>query len=434
MNPISNNNYPSMKAGLFVWTFGAAFYLLAFFHRVAPAVITGELMQDFQINAAALGNLSAFYFYSYATMQIPTGIIADKWGPRRLITLGAMTAAIGAVIFALAPNIVWAAAGRLLIGGSVAVAFVCLLKLTANWFAPNRFAMLSGLALFCGIVGAVFAGPPLRFLVDDFGWRNVILFTAVITLLVGTCAWLFIRDFPQEKGFNNFIDPPSTAPNTHKNGVIADLLQVFTFRNTLLLFLVPGGIVGSVLTFSGLWGVPFLTSVYGVSPATAATYSSALLVAWALGGPFFGWVSDRLKNRKTVYLIGAGIATAGWMVIVLFNNLSLSILVFMLIITGFSSGCIVISFAFAKESMPIPLAGTVSGVINMGVMIGPMFLQPAVGWMLDRMWEGDFHAGVRIYTAVAYKNGFSLMLIWLALSLLLLFFTRETGCKQLIEK
>ena len=80
-----------MPVGLFVWGFGALFYLLGFFHRVAPAVITSELMRDFQISAAALGNLSAFYFYSYVFMQVPTGILADRWGPRRLLTVGALT-------------------------------------------------------------------------------------------------------------------------------------------------------------------------------------------------------------------------------------------------------------------------------------------------------------------------------------------------------
>ena len=95
---------PTMAAGLLVWSFGALFYLLGFFHRVAPAVITAELMQEFRINASALGNLSAFYFYSYVAMQIPTGILADRWGPRRLLTLGAMIASLGAVMFGLAPD------------------------------------------------------------------------------------------------------------------------------------------------------------------------------------------------------------------------------------------------------------------------------------------------------------------------------------------
>ncbi len=429
----TTDNTPSMAAGLLVWGFGAFFYLLGFFHRVAPAVITGELMQEFQISAAALGNLSAFYFYSYVAMQIPTGILADRWGPRRLLTLGTLVASMGTVMFALAPGIAWASVGRLLIGGSVAVAFVCLLKLAASWFPPQRFALVSGLALFCGIIGAVFAGTPLRILVDHFGWRDIVLFSAVITVIVGAGTWLFVRDYPHEKGFLDFTTIPSTAVVENSSGVIADVFHVFTYRNIVLLFLIPGGIVGCVLTFSGLWGVPYLTTLRGVSPAGAATLTSALLVAWAIGGPFFGWLSDRLGNRKIIYLVGCGISVAGWGTIVLVRDISLIQLIPVLLITGFSSGCMIISFAFAKESVPVHLGGTVSGVINMGVMMGPMILQPAVGLVLDRMWTGDSQLGVRVYNVAAYRSGFGLMLAWIVVSSLLLSFTRETGCQQIVE-
>jgi len=120
-------------------------------------------------------------------------------------------------------------------------------------------------------------------------------------------------------------------------------------------------------------------------------------------------------------------------VIVLVNGVSLNLLVPILLITGFASGSMIISFAFVKESVPVPLSGTVSGVINMGVMTGPMVLQPAVGWVLDRMWTGDMAAGVRVYHAAAYRSGFTLMLAWIAVSFILLLFTRETGCRQTVE-
>ena len=424
---------PTMAVGLFVWSFGAFFYLLGFFHRVAPAVITAELMQDFQINASALGNLSAFYFYSYVAMQIPTGILADRWGPRRLLTLGAMIASIGAVMFGLASEISLAGAGRFLIGGSVAVAFVALLKVATCWFAPNRFALISGLALFFGIIGAVFAGTPMRILVDGFGWRNVILSSAVATMFVGIGTWVFVRDYPHEKGFQDFPNTSSGVGPKANLRIMTGLLEVFAYRNTWLLFVIPGGLVGCVLTFSGLWGVPFLTTVYGLSPVFSASLTSSLLVAWAVGGPFLGWLSDRLQNRKRLYIAGCGIATVGWMAVTLMEKLPLGVLIPILLVTGFASGSIIISFAFVKESVPSRLSGTVAGVVNMGVMTGPMILQPAVGLVLDNMWTGDFLNGVRVYNAAAYRSGFSIMLAWIGISFLLLIFTRETKCQQMVE-
>jgi MFS family permease len=423
---------PPQKAAWFVWGLGALFYLMGFFHRVAPAVMTEELMREFNINATALGNLSAFYFYSYVAMQIPTGILSDTLGPRRLLTIGSLVAGIGTLIFALSSHIIWADFGRLLIGGSVAVAFVGLLKVANNWFHPRHYAMISGLALFFGIVGAVFAGTPLRLLMNYYSWRTVILLSALITFVICLNIWFFVRDYPHEKGYKDIGGVEiSTGKKTLKN-IVQGVLEVFNYPNTWFLFAIPGGLVGCVLTFSGLWGVPFLTTHHELSPPVAAAMTSTLLVAWAIGGPFFGWLSDRLGHRKRLYLIGSVISIAGWLSIIFITKIPVYGLVVMLLVTGFSSGCIIITFAFAKESVPADLSGTVSGVVNMGVMMGPTLLQPAVGWILDLKWQGEVIRGIRLYSLNAYQTGFSLMIAWAVLSFFLLFFTRETNCRQMV--
>lgn len=254
--------YPPLRLAWLVWGLGACLYLIGFYQRVAPAVITRELMADFTIGAAALGNLSAFYFYSYVAMQVPTGILADRWGPRRLLTLGAGVAAAGTLFFALSESLALASLGRLMIGGSVAVAFVCMLKLAAHWFAPRQFALTSGIALFVGVVGAVAAGVPLRLLVNQFGWRPVMLVSGVVTAVVAIAIWVVVRDDPSERGYRSHA-VGHADPATPTEGVLAGIARVLGFRNIWLLFLVPGGVVGSILTFSGLWGVPYLTTTTG---------------------------------------------------------------------------------------------------------------------------------------------------------------------------
>jgi MFS family permease len=405
---------------------------MAFFHRVSPAVMTEELMREFNINATTLGNLSAFYFYSYVAMQIPTGILADTWGPRRLLTIGSLVAAIGTLIFALSPHIIWADFGRLLIGGSVAVAFVGLLKVANNWFHPRHYAMISGLALIFGIVGAVFAGTPLRLLMNYCSWRTVILLSALITFVLCLNIWLFVRDYPHEKGYTDIGGTEISNNKKSLKNIVQGVFEVFNYPNTWFLCVIPGGLVGCVLTFSGLWGVPFLTTHHELSPPAAAAMTSTLLVAWAVGGPFFGWLSDRLGHRKRLYLIGSVISIAGWLSIIFITKIPVCGLVAMLLVTGFSSGCVIITFAFAKESVPADLSGTVSGVVNMGVMMGPTLLQPAVGWILDLKWQGEVIRGIRLYSLNAYQTGFSLMIAWAVLSFFLLFFTRETNCRQMV--
>lgn len=413
-----------------VWGLGALLYLIGFYQRVAPAVMTGELISEFDLSATALGNLSAFYFYSYAAMQIPTGIIADRWGPRRLLTAGAVVAAFGTLLFAVAQTIAIANLGRLLIGASVAVAFVCMLKLAAHWMAPRQFALASGMALFVGIIGGVFAGVPLRLLVSAFGWRPVMLVSAMITAAIAIVIWAFTCDDPVERGYaSHFSGVDDYAAAASPWG---SLVEVLRHPNSWILFLTPGGIAGPVLAFSGLWGVPFLTTHYGMSATEAAAVASALLVAWAIGSPALGSASDHIGRRKPLYIAGSIVLVIGWAIVAFVPDLPRALLIALLIAIGFCSGNMIISYAFVKESVPIGVAGTAAGLVNMGTMLGPMILQPAIGWMLDRGWSGATDNGIRLYDLAGYRAGFALMLGWALLSLVLIAFARETYCKQMI--
>jgi len=428
---MQTGEYPSLRLSWTIWGLGALLYLIGFYQRVAPGVMTVELMTDFRLSATSMGNLSAFYFYSYVAMQIPTGLLADHWGPRRLLALGATVAGFGSLLFALAPDAWWANTGRLMIGGSVAVAFVGMLKLASHWLPPKQYAMASGMALFCGIIGAVFAGVPLGLFVDSYGWRPVMIASAIATFSVALGIWIVVRDDPKEKGFASYAAYHRDDDTRVRDGALAGIRAVFRYRNTWLLYLVPGAVVGSVLTFAGLWGVPFLTTHYAMDKTQAAALCSALLIAWALGGPIFGWLSDHLGQRKPLYALGCLVILVGWGMLILIPDLPVGALVALLIAVGFFSGNMIIGFAFAKESAPVHLTGTASGVVNMGVMMGPMLLQPAVGWMLDRSWDGQTSGGVRIYSLEAYQSGFGLMLAWLALAMVLILFTRETHCRHM---
>lgn len=422
------SEFPPFRVALTVWGLAALLYVFGFFQRVAPAVITTELMTEFSLGAAALGNLSAAYFYSYVGMQIPTGILADRWGPRRVLVAGAAVAAAGTFLFASAHSLVLVALGRLLIGASVGVAFVAMLKLSTHWFHPSRFAFFSGIALACGVVGAVFAGAPLRLLVDAYGWRAVMLVGGGTMGLLALLIWVFVRDDPLERGYRSFMAvPPAGAP---RRSIFEDVGGVLRTPNVWLIFVISGGVSGPTLTFAGLWGVPFLRTHYALETANAALITSLLLLSWALGGPVMGALSDRFGKRKPLYGLGAGVAAAGWFIVFLIPSLPLAVLIAVLAVAGIASGCVMIGYAFAKESTPAALAGTTSGVINMGNMLGGMVMQPAVGWVLDRYWDGTVAGGARIYSFAAYRAGFGLMLAWLVLAIVLLLFTRETACRQ----
>ncbi len=430
-------NYPSQRTAWTVWGLGAALYFVAFYLRVAPAVLTNELTTEFALTAAALGNLSAFYFYSYVAMQIPTGILADTLGPRKLLTIGCAVAALGTLVFAVAPTAWWANSGRLLIGASVGVAFVAMLKLASRWMPPKQFALTSGVALATGVLGAVCAGVPLRWLTDAFGWRATMMGSAALTLLLAAATWLIVRDDPTERGYLSYARQKfEGAALLAGDSLLSGIAKVLKFKNTWLLFLIPGCISGLVLSFAGLWGVPFLTAHYGKSPAEAATLCSFMMVAWAAGSLCFGAASDRLGQRKPLFLIGIVVSSLFFAVLIYVPNLSTFWLWAVIGATGFSAGCFIVTFAFAKESVPVAYAGTVSGVSNMGVIQGPMYTQPLVGWLLDISNDATVltlagGASKKVFSFIAYQNAFRWILLWCAISFVLLLFTRETHCKQL---
>jgi len=427
------HNYPPAYQSWLTLCLGIAFYFSGFFHRMVTAVMADQLMADFNIGAASLGNFSSFYYYSYVAVQIPTGILADYWGPRKLLTSGALLSSVGAFIFASAASIHTANMGRLIIGASMGVAWVSILKLSTRWFKPNQFAVVTGLALCLGILGALSAGVPLRLLMNLLGWRWVIFGAGTITLMVSLAIWVFVRDDPVQKGYASYATD-MTASNRRPGGsIIRDLSNIFRYKNTWILTIVPAGLIGPVLTFAGLWGVPYLTTHYGLTPVKSATLLSALLIACALGAPVLAALSEKTGRRKPIYFYALCISLMGWVPILFLPNIPLWLLIVLFGIVGFASSAIVIGMAFVKESVPLALVGTVSGISNMGMEMGPMILQPAIGVVLDFKWDGLLENGIRVYDLNAYHMAFGVIIGLSILGTLLITFAKETFCQQLHE-
>jgi nitrate/nitrite transporter NarK len=316
-------------------------------------------------------------------------------------------------------------------GASIGVAWVSILKLSTRWFRPQRFAISTGLALSLGVCGALSAGVPLRLLVELFGWRPVIFGAGTVTLVLAVCIWIFVRDDPVQKGYASFAVSDTISASGSRFSLFADLAKILRYKNTWLLTIIPSSLVGPLLAFAGLWGVPYLTTHYHLTAVTSAAITSALLIAWALGGPVLGALSEKTGRRKPIYFCSLGIALIGWVPVLFMHSYPLWFIIFTLCLAGFGSGAIIIGFAFIKESVPSSLAGTVTGVCNMGMEMGPMFLQPAIGWILDRNWNGGLENGIRIYDLGAYQLAFGLMIGLSLLGPVLVPFTRETYCQQL---
>jgi sugar phosphate permease len=409
----------------------AIFYLSGFYLRVSPAVMTTELMRDFSISASSLGNFSAMYFYAYILMQVPTGVLVDSLGARTLLIAGAVLAAAGTLLFGATSNFYLACLGRVLVGASTAVAWVVTLKIATHWWPSERFALLAGLGLFMGNVGALVAQVPLRLAVNQFEWRGVILASAGVVLAIAVLAWAVVRNDPTDEGYATYA--PAALQGQERLTVVGFLkgfTNIFSYRNTWLIFLAQGGFVGSILSFTGLWGPAFLRARFAISATAASTVCSIMIVCWAVASPIFGYLSDRIHRRKPLYLGGAVVAVAGWTVMFYLPGLTLTLFTVVGAVTAFATGAVIIGFPFAKESVPVRFLGTISGAINMGNMVGPTVLQPAIGWVLDRQWSGQLANGLRVYSVDAFQTAFMLIVCWLVVTCLLLAMTTETACRQ----
>jgi len=428
---VTSERYASPLLGWLMWGLVANLYLVGFFQRVAPAVMVDELMADFQIGAAVLGNLSAAYFYAYAAMQIPSGMLADAIGPRRLSTYAALIASVGIFAFALSPYLWLAYLGRFMIGASVAVAFVACMKLAGHWFPTNRFATITGVALLLGNLGGILAGIPLSESIALFGWRSSMFASGLVTLGGAVLIWLVVRDDPKEYGYTSFAY--ATTYEEKKLTAAEALKAVVKKRDTWLLFFAGGLSSAPLLVFAGLWGVPYLTQVYGMERSQAAGLTSTMLLAWAIGGPTLGAISDRIKRRKAPYLM-ANVGAALLWAIFLFVDIPQPLLYPLFAAIGFASGGLIIGFAFAREVNHPAVAGTVGGVVNMSILGFAALLQPLLGFVLDRYWDGALLGGTPSYSAEAYFFAFAWLFGCVFLSVWALLPVAETRCQMSTEK
>jgi sugar phosphate permease len=390
-------------------------------------------MRDFSIGAGQLGSLSAAYFYAYVLMQMPMGAFVDRWGARQVLFVGAMAAAAGSLIFSTSGSLGMATAGRVIIGGSTAVAWVATLKLATHWFPAKHFALISGLSLMIGNIGALFAQVPLRILVESYGWRTVGISSAAAIFGIGIIAWLFVRNDPTDRGYATYapLQLQKTATSTHPP-IFRGFRRIFGYRNMWLIFLAQGGFLGALLSFTGLWGPPFLKARFAISSQEAAAITSLMTLCFAIASPLCGYVSDRIKRRKPVYVTGAVVAAIGWSTL-FYAPLSLTAFTVVAGITSVACAAIILGFAFAKESVPVQYSGTVAGVINGGNMLGPTLMQPGIGLLLDQHWTGAMANGARIYGVDAFQFAFGAVAVWAVCTAILLAFTTETHCQQRTE-
>jgi sugar phosphate permease len=405
--------------------------VLSFFHRLAPAVIAGELQQAFHVGGAALGALAATYFYIYAVMQLPTGVLADTLGPRRIVALGAVAVGIGSIVFGMAETLSVAGAGRTLVGLGVSVMFIAMLKLNAAWFHDRHFATATGVGILIANLGAVLSAAPLAYVVTVTSWRNVFVAVGVFSLLLAAATWLWMRDSPRAAGLLSMRELDGLQAHPDRAGHwYHGLLQVLRNRDLWPGFWMMFGAASSYITFAGLWAVPYLTQVHGMSRGTAANHTSAMLLGFALASLAVGYVSDRSGRRRPVLIGSLAIHLVCWVPLAIGVALPLGASYALFAALGASATGFTLVWSCAKELSPPALSGMATSFVNTGQFIGIGIQQPLVGWILDRGWRGEMVDGVRIYARDDYQLALGSLIAFAAAGLACAFFMRETYCRN----
>ncbi|SIT69137.1 Sugar phosphate permease [Ectothiorhodosinus mongolicus] len=409
-----------------------AAYMLVFFHRFAPAMVSAELAEAFGITAAALGSLSAMYFYIYTVMQMPAGILADTLGSRFAVTIGNVVAGSGSIIFGLADTLATASIGRFLVGLGVSVVFVGLMKSNTVWFSSRKYGSISGLTLLLGNMGAIAATGPLALMLLAVDWRTLFVALGIVAIGLALLSWWLVRDKPEQLGFPSVAEmeglPP---PQPREQHWLRDLGSVLKNRKLWPGFVYDFGITGSLFGMLGLWAVPLLRDVHGLTRGEASVYTTLATVAFALGCLIAGNVSDRLGRRRPI-LQGGALA---------YLTICLSFLFLpwgpgaggmaLFVMLGLSAGCFVVAYAHAKEVAPVALSGMAIALVNTGLFLGTALFQPLFGWAMDLGWSGQLVAGVPVYEASDYQRGLWLLTGFAALAMLASTRLVETRCRHI---
>lgn len=412
----------------FVWSLGALFFLMEYFIRVSPSVITTQLMSTFHIAAFALGGLSAFFYYAYISMQVPVGILVDRFGPKRLLTASIAICALSIVLFAGMRNIETGYLSRLLMGFGASFAFVGTLKLISTWFPARQFALLAGVTQALGMLGAVIGDAPMAYIFQTYGWRQSLMVIAGIFALLAIFIGLFVRD-------TNPRLPAHEAVSKDTIKIWPSVKMVMANPQTWLNCLFIGLLYAPTAAFGEQWGVAFISNTHHIDNTHAAGEVSAIFIGMAIGCPLLGWLSDRLQRRLIVMRVAA-VACLALILIVIYGErclgIHLSEKAFFAVLFGyglFNSG-IVPSYALASEINPRKLTGIALGITNMAsVIIGAIFI-PLIGLIMDKLWDGTVLNGIRLYSAGNYQLAFVLLPTCFVIAIIVSLFLHETHCQH----
>jgi len=393
-------------------------FLMSMFYRVSIAIIAPELSHDLDLSHQDLGLLGAVFFYSFALIQFPLGLMLDRAGARITMAVLNIIGVTGTVIMAQSDGLTGALIGRILLGLGMAANFMGTLKLLTVWFDLRKFATLSGIILSIGSLGSLAATSPLALLVQTLGWRVSFYVLAGLNTFLTLCLLVFVREAPEDRKYLN----DQLEEETSLSSSIASMKHLMLSWNYWAISLSIFLRYGSFASIQALWAGPFLMEYLKVPPIVAGNLLLMLSLGFIIGSPTGGWLSDRvLRSRKKVLILGFFIAAIATFALSLWQSKSfIPLLGVILFIIGFSNSFGQVSYAHIIELMPDEMSGTAMTGINFFTMIGAGLFIHGLGGIMENATSSFSGFGE------AYRTAFLICAGALFVSLALYITTRDT--------
>lgn len=420
---------------LLIWFCIAAAFLTGYFHRTVIGVVADNLMRDFAIERAAdLGILASVYFWTYAALQLPSGIFADRFGPRIVISVALVISAAGSFVFSLAETLPQLVLGRFITTAGIGVVFVSLIKIQSTWFRAREFATMSGLITLFGNSGSLLSATPMAFVVETWGWRAAFSIIATYSLCMGLLCWQIVRNKPEDIGLPGIAKIESTAGikppdwETPPLCIRECVKTVITNPRTWPPLIASTSLFGVYMTLVGVWWIPYLMQVHHLPRVEASQFILVMVTGNMISAPMVGYISDRLACRRWPYLASTSLLALSMLVLVTWNNACPPLWAIYPIAFFFGIGIsgLTLTIACVKDVNPPYVTGIAAGITNSGPFIGAALMQPIFGWVLDQYWQGISENGIKIYPQHAYENAFWLCFAVLVFGLVAAFFIKES--------
>jgi sugar phosphate permease len=384
-------------------------YGLIVSQRTAPGLISDQLMKDFSLTASTIGLLTSIQFFAYAGLQIPIGILSDRFGPNFFLVIGALLNGIGTLIYSVAPNEYVLLFARFLAGIGDATIWVNLVLILSQWFKVNEFVRLLGFAGMTGSLGFLLATVPYSAWIAEAGWRTPFFTTGIVLVLAGILLYYVLVRKPKQL----FKDEGTKVvkPKKEREKTLVLLRRIFSDRQAWATFLCHFGVVGTYVGFIGSWAVPYGMHVYGMSRSGSSQLIMIGLVGALLGAPLTSWISSRVDSIKRPYIVVHLLVLVSWISFLVLNGKpSYPMLVLIFFVIGYGNGASALTFAVVRKSFDIKVVGVVSGVANTGGFLSAVLLPGIFGKVLDHFHSSPVNVG--------YHYGFIIPVIFSLIGLI----------------